>query len=359
LSLTETMDQEKLYALLARELAGTLTEDEAAELQQLLQQYPDASYIREVFAQDWMPAGKQYSGQQVQQLLEKHQLRMQALPDIATTVEEPVRRSTWKLYSGIAAGVLVLLAVGGYWRLHTKEKAAPPLAQMVTEKRMRSQVTLPDGSRVWLNAGSKLDYPRQFAPHAPREVTLEGEAFFMVTADAERPFRVHTKTFHIRVLGTSFNVRAYPLEDSAVTSLVQGSVEVVLENADNQVVSLKPNEKLTVPVLHTAPENNTAATTTAPVIIYKSKLVPVRDSIIPETAWVQNKLAFKHLQLEKVVVMLEQWYGVEIGFKDNSKKQLYFSGVFETESLEQVLDALETTLSFTWHKDANGKIWID
>ncbi|HEY9259473.1 FecR family protein [Chitinophaga sp.] len=351
------MDQEKLYALLARELAGILTEDEAATLQQLLQQYPDASYIREVFAQNWTPAGKQYSGQQVQQLLEKHQLRMQALADIPTT-EAPAPRRLWKLYSGIAAGVLVMLAIGGYWKYASKTTTQAPLAQMVTQKRMRSQILLPDGSRVWLNAGSKLDYPKQFALHAPREVTLEGEAFFVVTADAERPFRVHTKTFHIRVLGTSFNVRAYPQEDSAVTALVQGSVEVVLENAGNQVVSLKPNEKLTVPVQVAATPVESNLATPPPLVIYKSKLSPVQDSVLTETAWVQNKLAFKHLQLEKVAAMLEEWYGVEIGFKDNRKKQLYFSGVFETESLEQVLNALETTLSFTWHKDEAGKIWI-
>jgi transmembrane sensor len=358
LSLTETMDQEKLYALLAREMAGILTEDEAATLQQLLQQYPDASYIREVFAQNWTPAGKQYSGPQVQQLLEKHHARMQALTD-TISVEAPAPRRMWKLYSGIAAGVLVMLAIGGYWWYAPKKAIPAPLAQMITQKRSRSQVVLPDGSKVWLNAGSKLDYPKQFAPHAPREVTLEGEAFFVVTADAERPFRVHTKTFHVRVLGTSFNVRAYPQEDSAVTSLVQGSVEVVLENAANQVVSLRPNEKLTVPVqVHVTPVESNTVADPVPIVIYKSKLSPVRDSILTETAWVQNKLAFKHLELEKVAAMLEEWYGVEIGFKDNRKKQLYFSGVFETESLEQVLNALETTLSFTWHKDAAGKIWI-
>lgn len=356
MSLTETMDQEKLYTLLAREMAGLLTEDEAVDLQQLLQQYPDASYIREVFAQNWVPAGKQYTGSQVQQLLEKHQLRMETLTE-APVIEVPAKRRIWGWYAGIAASVLVLLAVGAWWWHSSPSEKPAPLAQMVTEKRMRSQVLLPDGTRVWLNAGSKLDYPKQFAAHTPREVTLEGEAFFVVTADAERPFRVHTKTFQVRVLGTSFNIRAYPQEDSAVTSLVQGAVEVVLKNADNQVVSLKPNEKLTVPVLQVAAETHTVAAP-APMVIYKSKLSPVQDSVLTETAWVQNKLAFKHLELEKVAVMLEEWYGVEIGFKDNRKKQLYFSGVFESESLEQVLNALETTLSFTWHKDAAGKIWI-
>lgn len=354
------MDREKLYTLLAREMAGELTEKETVALQQLLQQYPDASYIREVFSQDWKSSGKQYTPLQPQQLLEKHLLRMQELPDHRLTGSPSLRTRSYRtLYIGLAASALILIAAAGFWWSRKPiKKTAIPLAQVVTEKRMRSQVVLPDGSRVWLNAGSKLSYPREFAPRAPRQVSLEGEAFFDVKTDAQRPFQVQTRTFHIRVLGTSFNVRAYPQEDSAVTSLVQGAVEVVLTDAGNQVVALKPNEKLTIPVHSTVATEEKAVASAAPVVIYKSKLAPVRNNIIPETAWVQNKLAFKHLELEKVAIMLEQWYGVEIGFKNNSKKQLYFTGVFETENVEQVLNALETTLSFTWSRDASGKIWI-
>ncbi|MBV8252818.1 MAG: FecR domain-containing protein [Chitinophaga sp.] len=349
------MDQEKLYALLAREMAGQLSEKEASDLQQLLQRYPDAGYIREVFSQNWSPVSNQYTSTQVQQLLEKHQSRLQeAMAETIITPEEEVPRKVWKLYLGIAASLLMLISVGFYFFQPKRIKATAALAQLVTSKRTRSQILLPDGSRVWLNAGSKLDYPEQFEPHKPREVNLEGEAFFVVASDAERPFRVHTKTFHVRVLGTSFNVRAYPMEDSAVTTLVQGAVEVVLDNNTKQVVALRPNEKLTIPI-HTTP----AEIHNTPVPLpQKAKLVLVQDSIITETAWVQNKLAFKHLQLEKVTAMLEQWYGVEIDFRNNSKRNLFFTGVFEAENLEQVLNALEYTQSFSWEKDSTGKIWI-
>lgn len=123
MSFTDTMDQEKLYALLAREMAGILTTKEAEELQQLLQQYPDASYIREVFAQNWAPAGKQYSPQQVQQLLEKHQQRMLQMSDLDIYTEAPAPRHYWGWYSGIAAGLLLLLALGGYWRYGRQQKS--------------------------------------------------------------------------------------------------------------------------------------------------------------------------------------------------------------------------------------------
>jgi len=354
------MDQERLYKLLARELAGELTKEEAVELQQQLGLHPEASYIREVLAREWKARGKQYDQQQLLQLLSKHQQRMNAAADLPED-EAPVlspERNRWIMYAGIAASIITILALIRFWLPAHKPLPQDELALLTTAKGARSQVMLPDGSQVWLNAGSRLNYPKNFSSNT-REVTLEGEAFFMVKADARRPFFVHTSAIHVKVLGTSFNVRAYPGEDSAVASLVQGSVEVAADEKVEQGIILKPNEKLVVPIRpltdNSAGEHITAQ---AALPAYKSTLTAVQDSIYTETAWVQNKLAFKHLQLEKVAEMLEHWYGVEIAFKSEKKKQLYFTGVFDNESLEQVMNALETTLSFTWSRDTTGKIWI-
>lgn len=349
------MDEERLYKLLARELAGELTEEEAA----LLRQYPEAAYIREILARQWRASGKQYDAQHLQQLLTKHQQRMQepvAVPDAPVLTPG---RSRWLLYAGIAASIMVILALIRFWPQARQPAAQQDLALLTTAKGARSQVILPDGSKVWLNAGSRLNYPKNFATGHTREVILEGEAFFIVTADANRPFFVHTNAVHIKVLGTSFNVRAYPGEDSVVASLVQGSVKVAADEKVEQGIILKPNEKLVVPV-QLLPGRNTGEHAIAQEALpaYKSRLIPMRDSVYTETAWVQNKLAFKHLELEKVAEMLEQWYGVEIGFRNEKKKQLYFTGVFDNETLDQVMNALETTLSFTWSKDTTGKIWI-
>lgn len=353
------MDQEKLYKLLARELAGELTEEETAGLQRQLHLHPEASYIREVLAREWKTRGKQYDPQQLLQLLAKHQQRMNVTEDVPED-EAPVlrpQRNRWIMYAGIAASIITILALIRFWPQAQKPLLQNEQALFITAKGARSQVMLPDGSQVWLNAGSRLNYPKNFSKDT-REVTLEGEAFFMVRADARRPFFVHTSAIHVKVLGTSFNVRAYPGEDSAVASLVQGSVEVAADEKVEQGIILKPNEKLVVPVRPTAKSDIEQATAPAALPAYKSKLTAVRDSIYTETAWVQNKLAFKHLELEKVAEMLEQWYGVEIAFKSEKKKQLYFTGVFDNETLEQVMNALETTLSFTWSKDTTGKIWI-
>lgn len=348
------MDEERLYKLLARELAGELSGEEAAELHR----YPEASYIREVLAREWKARGKQYDKQQLLQLLAKHQHRMNELADIPGEPVLSPKRNRWIRYAAIAASIITILALVRFWPQADKPVSKGELALFTTNKGARSQVMLPDGSKVWLNAGSRLNYAKNFTAGNTREVSLEGEAFFIVTADANRPFFVHTNAIHIKVLGTSFNVRAYPGEDSAVASLVLGSVAVAADEKAEQGIILRPNEKLVVPVRPLADKSATEHTAPAALPAYKSKLTAVRDSIYTETAWVQNKLAFKHLELEKVAEMLEQWYGVEIGFRNEKKKQLYFTGVFDNETLVQVMNALETTLSFTWSKDTTGKIWI-
>ncbi|HVI45560.1 MAG TPA: FecR domain-containing protein [Chitinophaga sp.] len=355
------MDQERLYHLLAREIANELTHAETEELQQLLQHHPHASYIRELFTRQWEEVSQQ---EYPQQMLAKHLQRLEQAAAPEEEAEEPVATSGRRLWLRIvaAAASLAIIAVVGWKLLYRPATAPPPQEQLVTTKGTRSKLVLPDGTRVWLNAGSKLDYPKTFAVDQQRIVRLEGEAFFDVTTDAARPFRVQTRSFTILVLGTSFNVRAYPEEDSAVTSLVQGAVQVQLDKAGKQLVALHPNEKLTVPAnLFEQSEElvKESDTKKLQVPVYKQPLTQVRDSVLTETAWVTNKLAFKHLELEKVTAMLEQWYGVEIGFRNEQRKQLYFTGVFDTGNVDNVLEALASTNSFTYIKDANGKIWIE
>ncbi|WP_343744420.1 FecR domain-containing protein [Chitinophaga sp.] len=362
------MDQERLHTLLTREIANELTETEAAELQQLLQQYPHASYIREIFMKPWRETGHQTGPEQLSEMQARHLQRLQATVDLHPSLAEeniaplPQHRRRWWRATAIAASIALLIAIG--WKIFSRPAPAakvPSGEVLATAKGIRSQLMLPDGSHVWLNAGSKLNYPKSFVAGQPRIVELEGEAFFDVATNANWPFQVKTKAFTILVLGTSFNVRAYPEEDSAVTSLVNGSVEVQLDKDGKQKVMLHPNEKLTVPSNLLTSQINTAATEESkPTIrIYKQQLTQVHDSLVSETAWVKNKLAFKHLELDKVTALLEQWYGVEIGFHDQQKKQLYFTGVFETNSLDAVLEALTSTGSFTYTKDERGKIWIE
>lgn len=353
------MENERLAYLLARKMAQEADAEEEKELEQLLQQYPYASYTAEVLMQPWKDAARSHGNKDVDTLLENHMVRLEQTTMAAETTHIRSGRNPW-LYTAIAASVVILL---GLWML-LKPAASPVTRQLAVRadqalKAPKKKILLPDGSTVWLNAGSKLEYPEQF-DKKDRIVTLEGEAFFDIVKDAHRPFLVKTAEFSIRVLGTSFDVRAYPHEDSAVAALIQGAIEVVLKGSEDQAIQLRPNEKLTIPVFHTPATDDKIKSEQLSAPLIKAPLTTLRDSLVAETAWVQNKLAFKHMPLEQVARLMGEWYNADIRFRNDSRKSLYFSGVFEKEDLKEALNVLSlTTQSFRYTEDANGVIWIE
>lgn len=273
------------------------------------------------------------------------------------------RKRKYGWYAVAACFAFILFATWKWWPAGGgKEREIVYQQQLVTKKGSRSQVLLPDGSKVWLNAGSKLDYPGQFNGKT-RDVQLQGEAYFEVMKDNEKPFYVHTHAFDIKVLGTGFNVRAYPDEDSAVTSLVHGSVEVIVGKKEKRTLLLLPDEKITLPMNAGIDEtaktiNNKPAVSDLSMV--KEKMIKVEDTVQSETAWINNKLAFKKMPLEKVVLLLEKWFDADIRFKNEDKKALNFSGVYDKEDLEYVLYTLgEATGTFRYKKDNAGVIWIE
>lgn len=366
-------ENNRLWFLLARRLAGEISAEEQIELDGLLQQYPNASFTEEMIRLNWTDQYPRYPAAADRDLLERHKLRLaQAENDQQTNDAdtEPLpaigRRSRagwWWL--AVAASLLT----AGFWGWN-HWTAAPEIteqiteytAQLVTPKGARTRKTLPDGSVVWLNAGSTLDYPRQFNGKN-RVVKLSGEAYFEVVKDQEHPFLVHTPAFSVRVLGTGFNVRAYPGEDSAVTALVHGSVEVLSGTGNRHGIRLKPNEKLTLP-MNPLPED------TSGTLVHKTgkiaqhnqsprPLTVVQDSVQVETAWVYNKLAFRKMRLDELTVILSNWFNADIRFRNPARKNLRFTGVYEEEGLELILQTLEATGAFSFKRDKDGVIWID
>ena len=115
---------------------------------------------------------------------------------------------------------------------------------------------LPDGSTVWLNAGSRLTYDSLYGTTL-REVTLSGEAYFDVVKNPKKPFIIHTGKINIRVLGTVFNVKSYPEEQTIETSLIKGSIEVSFPSQPSKKIILKPNQKLIIDKTETNASKNT------------------------------------------------------------------------------------------------------
>ncbi len=353
---------------MAKKLAGEITQDEEEELRILLQEHSYVSYVNEVLASDWKETYNYYQPGKVASLYEQHQQRLANAVEETSGEEElivePLKqgklRSIWR-YAAAACIAIALFAAWQWWPSAGDDKQAVVYGQqLVTQKGSRSQIVLPDGSKVWLNAGSTLDYPKQFNGKT-RAVQLQGEAYFEVAKNAKQPFIVHTKTFDIKVLGTGFNVRAYPDEDSAVTSLVHGSVEVITGGKEKRSILLKPNEKITLSTTISAQKavEITRAPETVLLNTVPEKMILIDDSVQQETAWVNNQLAFKKTPLIKVALLLENWFGTEIRFRTEDKKTLHFTGVFEGQSLDEILGILEATGTFHYKKDSSGIIWIE
>lgn len=179
---------------------------------------------------------------------------------------------------------------------------------------------LSDGSRVWLNSESELEYPVLFG-HRERAVKLSGEAFFEVTPDASRPFIVEANGICTRVLGTSFNIKAYSNEPTVSTTLFTGKVNVSTSADSSRSVLLTPGKQ--------ADWNRG----TAQMQVSKANLEHV-------LAWKEGLFIFSKADLEVVSRQIERWYGVKFVYEKDEKTNYTFNGYFsKDETLSSILEA--------------------
>jgi transmembrane sensor len=279
-------------------------------------------------------------------------------------IEMPARRKRrWNRRKSLIAGisVVIIVAVGIFARNNiaaTEEEQQPE--PIITQKGSRSRTLLADGTTVWLNVGSKLTYENDFNG-ATREVRLEGEAFFDVVKQPQRPFIVHTSGIDIRVLGTTFNVKSYPEDKNVETTLYKGSVQVLRqEDSTTKPIQLIPNHKLVIPK-----KAANEPLKLSEVKIPFAKALPESFSITPidstkkeneriETAWVYSRLEIKDENMEEVAKKMERWYNVSIVFTDDNVRSIKgVVGKFETETIDQALAALKEIVPITYKINKN------
>jgi len=216
----------------------------------------------------------------------------------------------------------------------------------------RKNIQLPDGSDVTLNAGSKIEINERFGV-STRDVYLEGEAFFDVKHNGKLPFIVHTNAMDVKALGTAFNVKAYLNEKITETSLIRGLVEVTLKESNNRTMLLYPNQKIKWEHPLATTGNNNSST------VKGSDSLNVADSLvkklqvtdygnIKEVAWKENKLIFDDELFSDIAIQLERWYGAQIEFEDDSLRHYRFTGNFEKEDINTVLDFLKESRKFNY-----------
>jgi len=235
-------------------------------------------------------------------------------------------------FSRIAASITVFLimAVALLWYLQPTTPMVQPLAFNSGDQFV--QDTLPDGSIISLNKNSRLTYPSSFTG-AVREVTLIGEAFFEVHKDAAHPFIIHTGQMDIKVLGTSFNVRAYPKSDSVRVSVKTGRVQCF---AANDTVVLLPGEM----VVYDEP----------------SRKMNKRMEDDPNTLSYRNRIfKFKDTKLSDAIRLLNEVYGSNIKLKNDKLGDCGVNGDFVNEPIEKIVTIIGETLGFKVERgtDAN------
>lgn len=194
---------------------------------------------------------------------------------------------------------------------------------LATARGQTYEVCLPDGSLVWLNAASSLTYSATLNERGVRRVRLEGEAYFQIKKDKSHPFVVETKSQQVQVLGTHFNVNAYPEERDVRTTLLEGSVKVTITEGGQRSKVLVPGQQARLD----DGELNVLSVNTAEV-----------------TAWKNGFFEFKRVPLNVIMRDLSRWYDIDIEYADNASREVVMSGyVARSRNISVILERMQAT----------------
>jgi len=369
---SDSMPVQRIETLLARKLAGEASDEELNELLLLFLHHPEEQYLSEMIQEYWDNPRKKISLSE-DNLLDTH---FNAIIETATTDEvenTSSKQNIASLYNfktlikGLSIAAIFILVIGINWIYYSKSVNTKLNNgnEVFAKPGAKSKIILPDGTVVWLNSGSKLSYSGKFKDSV-RSVELDGEAFFDVVKDAKHPFIVHTSGIDIRVLGTAFNVKSYESDPTIETTLIRGLIEVVKKNeSSGSKIIVKPHEKLIfnkadqslISALKMEETKYTNTHTSVKIVTKEISIVSipptVADSALVETAWIHNKLVVDGETFAAFAKKMERWYNVHIVFRNSRIEDYRFHSVFEKETVEQALTALQLTASFNYKINEN------
>jgi ferric-dicitrate binding protein FerR (iron transport regulator) len=315
--------------LLKRYLANQLKPEEANLVREWLKNNPDDPLYEELFAEKWVEADDNEGGWNSEASWQSFRTRHNI-----TGTKNPGKQKFIgnRKYWAIAASMVLVLGLGwNFFKLpliyHAENEKPLEYITKSTEKGQKLTVFLKDGSKVILNAASRITYPEVFSD-SNRLVFLEGEGFFEVAENKAKPFLVHIDGVEVKVLGTSFNVLQQ--KDRVEVSLVSGKVQ------------LDPDlSKEDEPVLLAAGE--------AAEVITDSRILQKYDfDPVEKTGWKEGNLVFAKVDFDEILKKLELWYGVEFEVENrhNLDENQHYSGQFHNESLQNVLESIGFSKDF-------------
>ncbi|SHN36274.1 FecR family protein [Mucilaginibacter sp. OK098] len=256
----------------------------------------------------------------------------------ATPVQ--VVKTGFRLKSWLAVAASLLMFIGGLiaYRAVQRGKAGDTLSNAIyTAAGQKKHFTLSDGTGVMLNASSNLRIAADF-DGKNREVFLQGEGWFDVKRNTAKPFIVHTGKVATQVLGTHFNISAYGNDGSIRVSLVQGKVQVDMNNDISKRIILDPGKEF--------------------VYSKADGKILVQDFTIPEiTGWKENKLVFNYDSWPDAAKKLSRWYGIKVSLNDNELLHNKLKATFNNIPLTEVMQQISIVSAISW-KINNGELII-
>lgn len=235
----------------------------------------------------------------------------------------------------VAAVVAVTVACGLYFYVSEKKELLAAMNTITVPAGQRVNLTLSDGTTVWLNARSEMVYPAVFSG-AKREVKLDGEGYFEVKHDKESPFVVHTRKCDIEVLGTKFNVEAYSDSEEFSTSLMEGSVKVTDNSAVSASVLLKPDQE---------------------VHLKDGRLLVSSIDDYDHFRWRDGLVCFDNIAFHELMKRFEKCYGISIVVENKNLEGYSCSGKFRiSDGLDNALRILQRNAKYTFERNEDNSI---
>lgn len=317
------MKQESRDRIIGRNIAGEANAKEQAQLSDML----SADEKDRVFY-NVLNNRKDYD----ETLPDKESVFKKVLDKVELTEQNNInskRFSLSRVSAAIAAVLFISLLIQQYIDpfslLNTLDSNV-----VITRAGEVKRIKLPDGTNIWINSKSKLKYPKQFVAET-RNIYLEGEAFFDVAKMSDTPFIVDLKDSEVKVIGTSFNIKAYNIDNAVSTSVVSGLVSFAKKK--HKPVFLKPGNK---------------------GVLSGNKIVKTNYNCENDKAWVDGKLIFDSTPMAEIIETVERKFGIDIKIVNTGILNEKFSAEFSGENVSEIIKTLSLTGKFTYSKE-DGK----
>lgn len=237
-------------------------------------------------------------------------------------------------YSAVAV-IFIALTLFATTRYYENTIDADNMNTLYVPAGQRARLSLQDGTEVWLNANTTLQYPSRFSGKK-REVTVTGEAFFNVAENHKKPFIVSSQNIEMKVLGTQFNVYSYPGLEYIQADLVEGVLKVYKKDAEEAAVILNPNERLTI----------------KPDEMYMDKLVDFDHFL-----WKDGIYSFEDESLSSIIEKLELYFDVKIVLDNPELSNVIYTGKFrQRDGIDEILRIIQKIQEFRIEKDTKNNI---